>query len=309
MNVWQRWVRAPQTLWLRRLLFQLHLWLGIGFCQYVLIVSISGTALLLRSPFYQWFEPKYVVPIVDAEVLTGEALQARMREVYAGFNVGFTIEGYTPDLATYVVINDGTNYFPHYFDQYRGVDLGPANPWPIKAVEWVGDIHDDLTLGRLGRQLNGAGGLLFVVMSLSGLILWWQGRARWQEALYLKRGTQRSLWWQLHAVFGFWGLILMFAWGVSGIQLGLPQLLRWMTDVPQGPQPSSSLLRFFRDVHFARFGSGDLARWSWILVSLVPTVLAVSGVVVWWRRVVLGRWLRAARTSGAAAAPTSAVPE
>src|SRR5690606_7180601 len=187
------------------------------------VVSLSGSALLLRSPFYQWFEPKYVYPAEDAVALTGAELQQRMREVYEGYNVGFTIEGYSRELATYVVLNRGNDYLPHYFDQYTGQDIGPANPWPIKSIEWVADFHDDLTLGRLGRQLNGVGGLLFVVMSVTGLILWWQGRSRWREGLYLQRGSSRALWWQLHTVFGFWGLVLMLAWGVSGYQLGFPQ--------------------------------------------------------------------------------------
>ncbi|MDR0780691.1 MAG: PepSY domain-containing protein [Pseudomonadales bacterium] len=298
MNAWQRWVRAPQTLLLRRLLFQLHLWLGVGCSLYVLVISLSGSALLLRSPFYQWFEPKYVAPAPDAVALTGEELQARMREVYTGYTVGFTIEGFERNLATYVVLNQNGDYTPHYFDQYTGRDIGRANPWPIQTVQWLSDLHADLTFGRLGRKINGYGGLLFVVMSLSGLVLWWQGRARWREGFYPQRHSPRSWWWQLHTLFGFWGLLLMLAWGVSGFQLGLPQyldtLLRWLSPESRGPAPGSALLRFFREVHFARPGSSTWARWAWIVASLLPTLLLLSGVVLWYKRVVRGRWWRRA---------------
>ena len=30
MTYWQRWIRQPQTTWLRKAIFQLHLWSGIG---------------------------------------------------------------------------------------------------------------------------------------------------------------------------------------------------------------------------------------------------------------------------------------
>jgi uncharacterized iron-regulated membrane protein len=298
MNAWQRWVRAPQTALWRRILFQIHLWLGVACCLYVLVIALSGSALLLRSPFYEWFEPKYVTPDPNVSALSGEALQARMREVYADFNVGFTIEGFEPDLATYVVLNQGNDYFPHYFDQYRGRDIGPANPWPIRAMEWVGDLHDDLTLGRLGRQINGIGGFLFILMSLSGLLLWWQGRSRWRDGFYLRSASQHSLWWQLHTVFGFWGLLAMLAWGVSGFQLGFPQyieaLMRWLSDDPLGATQSSRLLRFFREVHFAQPGNGSAwGRWAWIVLSFLPTLLVCSGLVVWWRRVVRRKWIPA----------------
>jgi hypothetical protein len=100
MNGWQRWLQAPQTHWLRKLLFQLHLWLGIGFGLYVLAISLSGSALLLKYRMYEWFEPKYLQqePAADAVPLEGDALMTRMAEVYAGFleqtdyNVGRVIE-------------------------------------------------------------------------------------------------------------------------------------------------------------------------------------------------------------------------
>ena len=63
MSNWQRWLQAPQTLLFRRFLFQVHLWSGIGFGMYVLVISLSGSALLLKSPFYAAFEPKYLDPL------------------------------------------------------------------------------------------------------------------------------------------------------------------------------------------------------------------------------------------------------
>ena len=71
MNSFQRWLQAPQTALFRRALFQVHLWLGIGFGLYVLVISVSGSALLLKSPFYTWFEPKTLTPL-DTAPLEGD---------------------------------------------------------------------------------------------------------------------------------------------------------------------------------------------------------------------------------------------
>jgi uncharacterized iron-regulated membrane protein len=46
---WQRWVRQPKTLWLRRALFQIHLWAGLCLGLYVVVVSLSGSALVFRD--------------------------------------------------------------------------------------------------------------------------------------------------------------------------------------------------------------------------------------------------------------------
>jgi uncharacterized iron-regulated membrane protein len=292
MNSWQRWIQAPQTHALRKFLFQIHLWLGIGLGLYVLVISMSGSAILLKSPFYSWFEPKTLVP-ASTEPLKGEALTARMTEVYEGYKLGFTIEAYEPDSATYVVLEKDGGFFPHYFNQYTGEDIGPSNPWPIKAVEWLANVHDDLLLDNMGRKINGIGGLLFLLMSLSGIILWWQGRARWHEGLQIKRHSNRKFMWQLHSFIGFWSLLLMVAWGVSGFQIGFPQYMNtvvdWFDNDLTDFERPNSLLRFFRSVHFGSIGEGAWARWGWIIASFLPSLMFISGFVLWWRRVVMRR--------------------
>jgi uncharacterized iron-regulated membrane protein len=300
MNTWQRWLQAPQTHWLRRALFQVHLWLGVGLGIYALVIGLSGSALLLKSPFYSWFEPKWI-EASEATPLTGDVLTAKMQEVYAGYELGFTMEAYEPNRATYVVLNKNGEYFPHYFNQFTGQDNGAANPWPIKTVEWIAGVHTELLMGSQGRKINGLGGLLLVLMSCTGLILWWQGRQRWYEGLLILPSRQRSVWWQLHSFMGFWALLLMLAWGISGFQLGFPQvinkLVAFFDSNPNDELRPNGWLRFFRNVHFARYGEGAVARWAWIVVSFVPTLLFVSGVVVWWRRVILRRWRPAANNN------------
>lgn len=302
MNGWQRWTQAPQTLGFRRFLFQLHLWAGIGLGLYVLAISLSGSAILLKSPFYAAFEPKDLDPLPppDATPLEGDALTARMAEVYAGYEIGFTSPPFEEGRAFYVVLNRGGEYFPHYFNHFTGEDIGVANPWPIKSVEWLARMHADLFLGQTGRSVNGVGGLLFVLMALTGIMIWWQGRARWHEGLLpYHPASPRPKLWQLHSFIGFWTLLLMLAWGVSGFQIGFPRALDPLIDLFDGDlndfERPTALLRFFRNVHFARFGGGTWANWGWILVSFAPTVLFVSGFVLWWKRVVLRKRAPASR--------------
>jgi len=301
MNAWQRWLQAPQTVFFRRALFQIHLWLGIAFGLYVLVISISGSAILLKSPFYNWFEPKNIDPPEGAVELTEDEQLARMEEVYADFELGFTMYSMEPTKATYIVLQQGSEYIPHYFNQYTGEDMGPARPWQIRAVEWVADVHDELMLGReTGRKINGAGGALFVFMSVTGLFIWWQGKRRWWEGLIVLPNSSRTMWWQVHSFCGFWALVLMLAWGVSGFQLGFPRamnsILEFFGSEPGfGPQ-RGGVIGFFRDVHFARPGSQNaFVRWLWITASFLPTLMFFTGFIVWWKRVVM-RQIRVMRS-------------
>ena len=59
---WQRWVRQPQKVWLRRAIFQVHLWAGIGVGLYVLFISVTGSVLVYRNELYVAATPHVVTP-------------------------------------------------------------------------------------------------------------------------------------------------------------------------------------------------------------------------------------------------------
>jgi uncharacterized iron-regulated membrane protein len=49
ISIRARWARQPQKVWLRRALFQVHLWSGIGVGLYVFMISVTGSVLVYRN--------------------------------------------------------------------------------------------------------------------------------------------------------------------------------------------------------------------------------------------------------------------
>src|SRR5207247_1159807 len=45
-TLWQRWLRQPQNIWLRKALFQVHLWSGIAIGLYILTIRVTGIWLV-----------------------------------------------------------------------------------------------------------------------------------------------------------------------------------------------------------------------------------------------------------------------
>jgi len=43
------WLRNPQKVWLRRALFQVHLWSGLAIGLYILMISVTGSVLVYRN--------------------------------------------------------------------------------------------------------------------------------------------------------------------------------------------------------------------------------------------------------------------
>ena len=66
----ENFLDRPQTVWARRALFQVHLWLGMLTGLYVFVVCVSGAALVFRidiqrAIYPQLFTPRASGPIAD----------------------------------------------------------------------------------------------------------------------------------------------------------------------------------------------------------------------------------------------------
>lgn len=290
MNGWRRWLQAPATHWLHRMLFQVHMWLGIGFGLYILMISLSGSAIVLRPQFSQWFVHSQVSSSEGA-ALSGVELEKSISATYAAYSVIRVVPASRPGRAVYVELEKNSVSQARFFDQYSGKDLGSNYPWQVASIEWLTKLHDELLLGRDGRKLNGIGGLLLLLMVVSGLTIWWQGSKRWLQGLVLRRNSPRGFLWQLHSFLGFWSLLLMFAWGFTAIYFAWPEpfemLMDWFDpDLNDVERPDSWLL-FLIKIHFGRFRGLLWANILWILLGLLPAAMYISGFILWYRRVVL----------------------
>ena len=49
MSAWELWLRRPESLWLHRVLFHIHLWIGMMASLYLLCMSLSGSAIVFRN--------------------------------------------------------------------------------------------------------------------------------------------------------------------------------------------------------------------------------------------------------------------
>ncbi len=297
MNGWQRWVQAPQTTRFRRFLFQVHLWPGIGLGMYILLISVTGSAVVLRPQINRWFVPNQVASTAG-EALSGIALEAVVAEVYREYTVRNIVPPRREGSAVYVALERNGEESSRYFDHYAGADLGETYPWQVRTVEWVTRLHDDLLLDRtLGRRINAFGGMLLLAMVLTGVVIWWQGRRRWVDGLVIRRAGAHSLMWQLHSFLGFWTLLLMLVWGVTAIYFAFPEPFDYIVDAMDKDLEDfdrpDGWLRFLVNLHFGRFrGSWPGLPYIWVVLGLLPAVMFISGFVLWYRRV-LKRYLGA----------------
>jgi uncharacterized iron-regulated membrane protein len=61
MTAWQQWLQHPERSWVRRALFQIHLWVGAGLSAYIFLMSVSGSVIVYRNELSRNFSKEWLV--------------------------------------------------------------------------------------------------------------------------------------------------------------------------------------------------------------------------------------------------------
>ena len=284
---------------LRKILFQIHLWTGIGIGLYVVAICVTGSITVFRNEFYTYFRPGTTVVARDTERLSDEAIAESARQRYPGFEVSSVqLRRRSRTASAEVWLKKGDTEHHRLFDPYDGADLGDAEPRATKIFEKIAEFHDNLLGDRVGREINGVGGAILAVMCLSGLVIWWPGIKGLRRGLLLRWKTSwKRFNWDLHSVMGFWTFAFVFMWAITSVYMVFPDPFLDVVDFLQPPSDEVPLrsgdvvLEWFARVHIGRF-AGLWVKILWGVVGLIPAMLFVTGVIMWWNRKVRG-WVRA----------------
>jgi uncharacterized iron-regulated membrane protein len=84
------------------------------------------------------------------------------------------------------------------------------------------DVHYYLLLpAAYGMQVNAAGAAVLLLLAASGLALWWPGMRLWTRGLRVNlRARWKRINYDLHSALGFWTLLIVTWWAISGVYFG-----------------------------------------------------------------------------------------
>jgi uncharacterized iron-regulated membrane protein len=289
--------RQPQNVWIRRAMFQVHLWTGIGIGLYIVVVCLTGSVLVFRRELMRTYSnrPKISAHAADAKLLTEDQLRDVALRAYPGFTVEKvwpSRRGNTPVDIWMTRGRGGKERKQHLFDPYTGADLGETRPRGIRFIDWMVSLHDDLLGGMNGRIVNGVGAILLTLLCLTGAVIWWPGAGKWRRGLTVQwRAGWQRINWDLHSAIGFWAFVAVFVWAISGIYLVFPHPFSALVDFLEpldlqsaAPRRGDLALEWLARLHFGRF-AGIKTKWTWAILGVIPPVLFITGAVMWWNRV------------------------
>jgi uncharacterized iron-regulated membrane protein len=216
----------PQSVALRKLLFQVHLWVGIGVGLYVLVIGVSGAALVFRDQMQHALYPQFFPHSASAGAQANIAdVVDNMKAAFPEYRlVGVSVPN--PERHAFVgFIYKDEKYRAVFADTATGAVIGSFTEKSI--ILWLQNLHFYLLAGTTGLFVNGIGALLLLSLCITGLVIWWPGVASWTRGLKIDfRKNWKRVNWDLHNAVGFWTLAIVLMWAVTGAYLAFPQTFR-----------------------------------------------------------------------------------
>jgi uncharacterized iron-regulated membrane protein len=219
---------------LRRLWLNVHLWIALGLAALLVPISISGGLLVWHDEIDSMINPKrYAVsgpqvalqpsdylakaePVVADDPTRPRATAIRYPE--PGWPVRVVMRAQPRDA------DARPRLVTAYIDPPTGKVLDVVD-FRASLFGFLHVFHENLTIPEhSGRQIVGWAGVGMLILSLTGIWLWWPRGDNFLRGLRWRRSPLFTL--NLHSLLGFWISLPLAVVSATGIYLSFPQTAR-----------------------------------------------------------------------------------
>jgi uncharacterized iron-regulated membrane protein len=205
----------------------LHRWIGVGLCVLLVPIAVSGALLVWKDEIDALVHPgRYAVsgPQI-AQPLSAYVASARsaVDQDLQPMAVRLPEDGRPVQV---LARDDGHNGGRR---RLMTVYLDPPTARVLDVVEFRSSLfgflhrfHENLTIPTWsGRAIVGWAGVGMLILSLTGIWLWWPRNGAFLPGLRWRRAPKTSA--NLHHLFGFWISLPLALVSLTGIYLSFPQ--------------------------------------------------------------------------------------
>jgi uncharacterized iron-regulated membrane protein len=207
---------------LKKLIRKLHLWLGLSSGIVVFIVAITGCIYAFQIEIQHFTEPyRFVSPENRPTLLPSEVAAIANKA--------------NPGKLTTEVLYSGKDraYEAVFWEHEKHFDIVFINPYSGEVLKvkdmkhslfpWILEGHEFLWLPEsIGKPIVASATLIFVLMLITGLVLWWpRNKAGRRQRFSIKWNARwRRKNYDLHNVMGFYILLLGLTFALTGLTWG-----------------------------------------------------------------------------------------
>ncbi|OWW25609.1 sulfite reductase [Zobellia sp. OII3] len=266
---------------LRKFINDVHLWLGLASGIVLFLVCLSGTLLVFEDEIKSFFTDDFVVEATQGEKMSIELLSDKLKE--EGDITAVTLPATAKEPYLFSIKTDpkqrrGSTYYVNpYTGEYQKELKSSLDGFFMTMFR----LHRWLLLDiEIGRPIVGIATIIFLILSISGIVLWFPKRLKWKN---FKPGfkIKFSANWKrinhdLHNTLGFYACIFLVIMCLTGLCWSF----QWYRDAGSavlgakifgnrggGPKVSSSLAKDAKVVSVAE------------ILEVVNTELAYEGQI------------------------------
>ena len=205
---------------LRKLLLQIHLWLGLAAALFLIVLGLTGSIIAFEGDIDHWLHPArwYVTP--RDRVLPEADLVRAVERKYAPARVGAIEISPRRNLAQSMRLNDR---YAVTIDPYDGSILSHLMQ-PTRTQRALGVVHQihlrllpDTKLAPAGKVAASYAGLALSILAPTGFLLWWRARRtsiQWKKASWFRRCFDA------HHVIGLYAGLFLWIAAFTGVLIG-----------------------------------------------------------------------------------------
>ena len=223
----------------RKVVLQLHLWIGIAAALFLLLAGVSGTLLVFETQIDQALNSKLAHVAPSGSTLSLTDLKTDLERQYPGYRaLSFGI----PEMPD----QSGIAYLQPPLGE--GIDVA-VDPYTGKALGVWDDnrfarklhrFHTHLLAGAVGSAIVGWSSVILLFLSISGVILWW--RSKVFRIDFQTSGPKFQ--YDMHSTIGIVSSVFLVAFAWTGVVVHWGEVARaWASNVsgvvarPADPRP------------------------------------------------------------------------
>ena len=207
----------------KKVIGKVHLWLGLASGLVVVIVAITGCLYAFQAEIQNLTQPYRFTEAQDKPYLAPSQLKAIAEKALPGKHIHSVLYGSKTSAAEVAFYNfDPEYYYVVYLNPYTGEVL-KAKDMNGGFFRIVLDGHYYLWLPpAVGQPVVAISTLVFVVMMITGLILWWPKNKSARKQRFSVKWTARwrRVNYDLHNVFGFYMTWVVIFIALTGLVWG-----------------------------------------------------------------------------------------
>ncbi|MBJ9952541.1 MULTISPECIES: sulfite reductase flavoprotein subunit alpha [unclassified Acinetobacter] len=203
----------------KKTFFQIHWFLGITAGLILSIMGVTGAIYSYEQPIQRWLNPdSYTVKVENHAKLTPAEIYQHFQVQNPEMKINSITVAKVPEEASNInIVKEGARrgytmmvnpYTAEILPEVRGKDF----------FQFIQQLHRNLTVGEVGKQITGASTLMLIFFVLSGLYLRWPKKHSFKQWFALKPKLKgRNFLWDLHAVVGTWVVIFYLLLACTGL--------------------------------------------------------------------------------------------